>query len=419
MNQAFRDPHHRFSTIPHLTWWLMGFSGALLVTLVIWVFFGYIPIKIEGRGILVSDRGLFSVRAKVTGTVAKLRVSRGAFIKKGEFLLQIRNPEVQLKFQEAQIRVLDLQEEVAALRVEITEEKRAHVEALRQKIQAAQFHVDQLKETIAFLTNSLQKHGELLKKGLISGSVFHMEEQNLMHSKIDLETANSELEDLLAQEKKEYRPEDLYEIEQKLLAEKDQLDQYQVLLSEGDVYSPRDGHVLEVFVAEGDHVEAGTHLVWAENMGPAVEMPAHNELIYGYFSVDTGKRLFPQAEVEMRISTINFNEYGYLLGHVIQVSPFAVSKDNILSTIANPSLVNYLLNGHPAVVEAIIKPDPNPQHPDHFLWTSGLVPPLPIPTGTVGDLEATIERIRPIFYLLPNPRFKEYGPPPQKEEKRG
>ncbi len=61
-----------------------------------------------------------------------------------------------------------------------------------------------------------------------------------------------------------------------------------------------------------------------------------------------------------------------------------------------------------AVVEAIIDPERDSQHPDLFKWTSGKQPPNLVSTGTVGLVEATVEKVRPIYYLLPLPAFKQH-----------
>jgi hypothetical protein len=60
-----------------------------------------------------------------------------------------------------------------------------------------------------------------------------------------------------------------------------------------------------------------------------------------------------------------------------------------------------------AVIQAIIEPEYDPMDPKRILWSSGKIPPIKVSSGMVGDLEATVEKIRPIYYLLPIPSLKE------------
>jgi hypothetical protein len=119
-----------------------------------------------------------------------------------------------------------------------------------------------------------------------------------------------------------------------------------------------------------------------------------------------GKRIHLNSPVEMSLSRDIQNQFGSIQGKVISISLFAVSKENIYNKIQNKVLVDYLFNQNSAVIEVIVQPDNDPANPTQFVWTSGVHPSLEISSGTVGDLEATVEATKPIFYLIPLPGLK-------------
>ena len=275
---------------------------------------------------------------------------------------------------------------------------------MQVKLQATQFNISQLEEDIDFLTHTLQKHKVLLDKGLISGATYLSEEQQLTQKKIDLEEKRSDLNALLSQIKKEYRPEELRNKEQQLLSEQEQRDVLQASIGQSKVISPFDGRVLEVNVNPGDEVKPGTQLIWLEKK--LLPQEHENAVIYAYFPVDVGNRVYPGMQAEITVSAVNYNQYGAIIGIVQTISPYAVSKENIYNRIKNQTIVNDLMGSNTAVVEALIFPKKDPIHPGQYQWTSGKTPSVLVPTGTVGIVDVTVEKVRPLYYVLPLPMFK-------------
>lgn len=386
------------SVVSRRAWMWLLFAGLICVAIGFWVFFGYIPVTIEGKGIIVSRSGLANIQAQIEGEVDRLSVRRGQVIKKGDPILTIEDPKLQLKFQAAESRVTIAQTELKQLQGQIEQEGKAMKAATEAKLAAAKFNVAQLEEQVDFLTREVNSHRALLEKGLISGVQFRTEEQMLIQKKIDLETKRSELNHILAEIKKEYRPEELRNKEQQLLTEKEQRDILQLSLNQSKVRSPYDGRILEIMVNNGDRVKPGSALIWLE------KSPVDKPIIYSYFPIESGKKISQQTEVEMRVPEVNHNVYGNILGHVVSVSQYAVSKENIYNKIQNKTIADNLIGSNAASVEIIIDPE---EDDGHFKWTSGQSPPQTVSTGTLVIVEATVEKVRPIYYLLPLPIFKE------------
>lgn len=167
------------------------------------------------------------------------------------------------------------------------------------------------------------------------------------------------------------------------------------------IYSQSEGHVLEVLPTVGDYVESGSPVVWMEHL--TRENAPH--YVYGYFPVEDGKRLAIGKNVKIKISTVDSQEYGYLIGIVKQISDYAVSKQSILKLIHNKELTDYLTWDNQAVVQVLIaietKPSPLPGKQAEYYWTSGKTPPVIVTSGTLCEIQAVAGHIPPLFYFLP------------------
>lgn len=174
------------------------------------------------------------------------------------------------------------------------------------------------------------------------------------------------------------------------------------------IYSPSEGRILEVLASVGDHIDSGSPLVWMEHLGP--ENRSH--YIYGYFPIEEGKRLNIGEDVKIKLSTVDSQEYGYLLGKVEQISDYAVSKQSILKLIHNKELTDYLTWDNQAVIQVFIavKTKPSPLGgQDEYYWTSGKTPPIEVTSGTICEIQAIVGHITPIYYFLPLSSLKLPG----------
>ena len=54
--------------------------GMIAFIVLIWALYGSLPLKVEGRGLLVHSKGFFNVETKVKGTVEELHVKAGDLV---------------------------------------------------------------------------------------------------------------------------------------------------------------------------------------------------------------------------------------------------------------------------------------------------------------------------------------------------
>lgn len=391
------------AVVTRRSWMILSFAGMICLAAVLWAFFGSIPLTIEGLGIFLGDEGLASIQAKAEGNIDSLQVKAGQKVRKGELLLKITNPQLELKYAAAEKSVEAAEKALEELKQAVEKEKLATTKSLQSKVSGIEFSIAQLKEQVAFGTEELSQHRVLFEKGLISGEVYRNEEQQLIQKQIALQDKFSSWNDYTAELKKEYRSEEVRTKEQQLLNVKAQRDLLRVSLNETSVYSPYDGEVLEVLVETGDRVVSGKSLVWMEKRTLGTET---NLKFYAYLPVSMGKRITMETPIQINVPQINKNEYGSIIGKVGSMSQYAVSKDNIYKRIQNQTIANTLIGPESADIEITIDLLKDPNNPTKLLWTSGKQPDIDVSVGTIGEVIATVEQVRPIYYLIPLNVFK-------------
>lgn len=370
----------------------------LIFLALLWTLFGSIPIKVDGNGIVMNQQGeLLNIQTKMGGTIRMIYVKPSSEIKQGDPIAEIFDAEEELKLARARIKAQNLQQNLEKLQHEISIETKTQRDANERELEAKKFSIEQEEKTIHALETDIVKKKALLDDGLISYTTLADAEARLANERIQLELIKSAIKTIEYNLSKGYRTEELKAKEQEVFRANEERDLLETRQPYYKVYSPSNGVVLELLASQGDVVHAGTPLIWMEEHDPKKKSTL---LIYGYFPVEKGKRLSPGKQVQIEVSTVDSQEYGYLLGTVAEVSTYAVSRDSIAKMIHNKEIVEYLTSGAKAVIQVLIKPKMDPSS-NSFVWTSGKTPPITLSTGTVCKLQAIIHRIRPIYYVLP------------------
>lgn len=382
-----------FIPVKGYTWIIWVNLTILLSVLIIWLFFGSIPVIIEGRAIVMSAEGLYSIQAKTSGVVSKLYVKPGDLVYKGQLVAKIDDVQEKVKYYYSTERLQKVKRELAQIRKQIALESEAEKEAIQKQLSAGEFAIAELEKTILKWKKEVDVKEKLYREKLISLRDLEETKQILGQNMIELETTKATIATLQANLGKLYRQQELKEKERALLQAEQENQILKLSLEYSNIYSKDNGIVLELVVSTGDRVQPGTplmHLEYAINK----EM---KHILYGYVSLKDGKKIRKGIRVDIDPSTVNTEEYGSLIGTVKDISLFAVSKENIANLIQNDSLVNYLIAGENAVTQLVIEPVLDLSTPTGYKWTSGKGPSIPITTGTVCKLKVIAERVSPLY----------------------
>jgi HlyD family secretion protein len=86
---------------------------------------------------------------------------------------------------------------------------------------------------------------------------------------------------------------------------------------------------------------------------------------------------------------------------VKKVYPYPVSKEELVQTLGNQQIAQFLVGNDPAKTLLIIEPQLSDKTASGFLWTSTEGPPFTIQSGTLARVKLVIDEQPPISYLIP------------------
>lgn len=106
---------------------------------------------------------------------------------------------------------------------------------------------------------------------------------------------------------------------------------------------------------------------------------------YAYVPIAKGgDRVQPQMQARISFTVVEKEKWGSLLGKVISTK--------------------VVINDDGPVVLVEIQPKEDPQTISGFNWTIRSGPPFAIPLSSVGSVSISLEKERPIFFLIPKKR---------------
>lgn len=373
--------------------------GGLLVCGLFWGFLGYIPTKIMGQGMLLKSGGVFDVVASSGGTIKDLYFSPGDVVRKGQIVARIAQPDILDKIKKARAQLEDLQEQYRQMIKFDVEETELQTESLAQQRVNLETAIVSQENLVAWLKEKTKNQKELLERGLIT-------KQQALSTKRDMENAEQEIlrdKNQLQQltikqlQQKSQKTKDSTSLEQQISDARQGLDMLQKDLNElSKVRSPYTGRALELEVDEGALVSKGTSLLRIELMGKDIK----NLEVVMYFPAGQGKQIKQGMTAQIAPAIVKQSEYGYLLGLVTQVSEYPSTRQAIMRTVQNETLVQSLTAaGAPLEVRADLIPDP--RTPSGYKWSSSKGPNISLQTGTMCMTSVVVAKQRPISLVIP------------------
>lgn len=153
------------------------------------------------------------------------------------------------------------------------------------------------------------------------------------------------------------------------------------------------GQVMEIFANLGDYISVGDIIasIEDENTGLSAVL---------YVPMSQGKKLRRRMQVNLRLSSVNREEYGYLQGWVRTFSFYPVSQSSVAKTLGNLELAEKICSDEPVIkVEVELLRDLINE--DDFIWTSRKKLPYKLSGGTECVGLILINTFKPIELLFP------------------
>ena len=380
-------------------WLALGAIGGLLLTALLWGVFGNIPSKVRGACILIRPGGVDEIVAPGSGWVSDISVEAGDMVRHGQMIARVERSTSmdQIKSAEAKLHELKArQEQVKLINARSSAEQGVFLadseRGLRAKIATAQ-------EQVKTLESKIKNQEQLLEQGLIT-------RQTLLNSRLEWSTARQSIDAY----QNEIRQIGVRRLEARKQSETElstlaiQINEAQrnlaSLMRSSDqaslVFSPFSGRVLEIKLAEGSPVSAGTSILTLEQTGASV---SDLEAVL-YIAPLDGKKVKTNMDVQIAPSTVRQEEFGLMVGKVKSVADFPSSTEGMQRVLRNPQLVQQLAAGAaPIAVQADLTPSATTV--SGYKWTSPKGPDTRIESGTLCSATITVSNRRPISLVIP------------------
>ena len=378
------------------SWVALAACCMLVVATVLWGIFGSIPTRVEAKGILLRQGGVFVATSRGDGNVIEIFAKTGDLVTNNQVLAHVSQPELKLRIEQNEETLLRLQRELETLKKFQGEERDQERQTLAKQRETLASITSDYKQQTTWLSQRVQAMEEMEKKGLVTSAQVLDSRIKLFAIQHDLEQANIQLRqleitDLQAQER---RRQQLLEKENQMKAAQDQIAYLRNLFQlNSQILSPYRGNVLEIMAKPGQLLTPNT---------PILSLQAAHKIVEArlFLSPIQGKLVEPFMSVAISPVSVKKEEFGFVLGTVSSVSDFPSTTQGMLKILENQALVaEFSRSGPPIEVTAALELSSSTV--SGFRWSTRKGPPMRISSGTLCDAAITITNQRPIALVLP------------------
>jgi len=365
-----------------------------------WAAVSKAPIKVTGQGIIVSEGGLVEITAFDQGRIQELYLRPGQAVAAGETVALIGQSDLTRQLENARASLTDA-------RTRLDEITAFYTDSGARKRQADDDRLATIAETEALLKEQLKLLVERAQgiRGLVERKA--MVRERLIDAEVDVNNTRERLANLdderllIALNRLDFESKRTIELlDQRLKVEEFEREVGRLtrLLADRELLvSPYDGRVVEVKVNPGDVIQPGSAL--------ATLATTHAEAadeVYGllYVPPHDGKQVAAGMAVEIALTTVRREEFGYVIGRVVEVAPLPATFEGMRRTLQNDRLVEQL-SGSGAPFEARVLLERDPATPSGFKWSSSRGADIDINAGTLFEGQVIVRHKRLASFLAP------------------
>lgn len=382
----------RLITVTSPRIWLTVISiGVVLACGVLWGVFGTIPVKVDTSGILISSGGVSSIPSTVNGQITDVRVRSGDEVKKGDTLVIIGEEDIITEINRTN-EIIDILKDLtpttdwdsADIPSELLE-----LQQLGMQIQSAgnAAHYAGIDPDLA--KKEYEAYMDLFEAGAASQAELNAKYSAYMNALSAYSRQSMSASQAEAQFKttKAAKLEELTKKVEDLKAS---------IQNDYQIIAQSDGKIASVMVKKGDIVGQGTVVASIAKTGSNVK--ALEAVIY--VPVSDGKKITEGMEVKIYPSTVQKEEYGYMIGTVVEVPEYPVSTETVMSTLGNEALAREL-TGQGAPLEVRVDLVADEDTVSGYAWSSKKGADVNVENGTLCGAAVVVAKQRPISMVIP------------------
>lgn len=164
-----------------------------------------------------------------------------------------------------------------------------------------------------------------------------------------------------------------------------------------DVLAPYGGRVAEVLARPGTFVQAGAAVLnLTSEVGPL-------EAVL-FLPLNTGKEVRPGMQARLSVSTVEVDEYGYLMGTVRWVAEYNATQSELMNILGSEDLVAVMTSGsayQAAPLEVRVDLEQNLSTASGYQWSSKKGPNFGLREGTLIQTNIVTRHQRPVDLVIP------------------
>ena len=377
-------------------WAALAAIVMLSLAIIAWGIFGVVPTRVEGSGILVSRGGqVFDAMAPAAGGLASV-AAIGTAVAKGDVVATLDDTQLDQDRRHANNALREQEEALAQLvtRYEHEIDARRRVDA-QQRENLANI-IASAQQRHAFYAESLRGEEDVVAKGFLTRRFAQETRQQMEQAEQDERRARNDLLHLDAEELDQTgrRDQEVSRQQEAVNAARRAVEELTTRTERNTrIVSPIAGHVTEVKATIGTFVAPGKPVLSIETAGEGLELVL-------YIPAEQGKKVSPGMAVQIAPATVKKEEFGTLVGRVLDISEFPVSPEGMLSVLQNAQLVTrFSAQGAPYAARIGLIADP--AAPSGYAWSGGRGPPVALSGGTTASAEVTVRTQAPISLVLP------------------
>lgn len=380
-------------------WMILAVIGSLTVTAVLWSIFGQLPIRVNGKGILIRSGGIFEIVSLGAGQIMEIHVDVNDVVSTGDIVARISQPIQDTRLHQARAELAEMRHELQRLRISVEKNLKLHQIHSDNERNNLMKSIEFEQERLHWLREKQAAQDILMQQGLITKQSLVNTRQEINMCKERIENDKNRLQQLSISDfqMKDQKEREIRNSEQQLLRQERELQSLEKVYEQSTlVISPYSGRILEVTANIGKSAHVGDSLMSLER---TEETGVKLEAVV-FVSPAEGKKVRPGMNIHISPSTVRPEEYGFMLGRVSQVSEFPATIDGMMRLLHNQNLVEALTaGGSPIQIHAELLPDSRTQ--SGFSWSSSKGPPTGIHSGTICSARILISEASPIHLLIP------------------
>ena len=382
----------RLITVTSPRIWLTVITiGIVLACGILWGVFGTIPVKVDTSGILISSGGVSSITSTVNGQVTDVRVRNGDEVKKGDTLVIIGEGDIVKQINKTN-GIIDILETLTPKTNWASAEIPSELLELQQlglQIQSAGSAASYAGVDPELAKKDYESYKKLYEAGAASQAEIDAKYSTYMNALSAYNQQSLSASQAVTQfnATKAAKLEELKKKVEDLRAS---------IQTDYQIVAQSDGKIVSVKVEKGDLVSQGTVVSTLAKTGNNVK--ALEAVIY--VPVSDGKKITEGMEVKIYPSTVQKEEYGYMIGTVVEVPEYPVSTEMVMATLGNEALVQELTGqGAPLEVRVDLVADENTV--SGYSWSSKKGSVVNVENGTLCSAAVVVAEQRPISMVIP------------------